>query len=120
MKNKYRIGFIMFTIIAVFVLSFAYYFSAKSMIEKLNSADSPSKKTAEYIPADGQAVKDDCFYLRKLNEYVVVYESDRKTIYEYTDIIYEDLPADLKEEIKNGKYMDILEELYRFLENYSS
>ena len=120
MKNKYRIGFITFTIVAVLVLSFAYYFSAMSMVKKLNSEDSLKEETTELIAADGQAVKEDCFYLMKLNEYVVVYKSDRKTIYEYTDILYEELPANLKEEIKNGKYMGNIEELYGFLENYSS
>lgn len=45
------------------------------------------------VAADGQALKDDCYYLKELNGYVVVYLSDKKTVYEYTDISLEYLPA---------------------------
>ena len=120
MHNKYRIGFITFTVVAILAISFAYYFSSKSMNNKLTAEKSNLKEESKTVPADGQATKKNCYYLMKLNEYVVVYESDRKTIYEYTDIVYEELPSLLKQEIKNGKYMENLEELYGFLENYSS
>lgn len=120
MKNKYRIGFITFTILSILVLSFAYYFSSRSMINQLTSKDVLPKETDTLEPVDGQALKQNCFYVMKLNDYIVVYESDRKTIYEYTDIIFEELPSSLKKEIKNGKYIENLEELYGFLENYSS
>lgn len=56
----------------------------------------------------------------EVNGYVVVYLSDKKTAYEYTDILYDELPATIREEIRNGKYMESTEELYGFLENYSS
>ena len=56
----------------------------------------------------------------EVNGYVVVYLSDKKTAYEYTDILYDVLPATIREEIRNGKYMESTEELYGFLENYSS
>ena len=41
-------------------------------------------------------------------------------IYEYTDVIMEILPAALQEEIHEGKYLKNEEELYNFLENYTS
>ena len=72
------------------------------------------------VAADGQALKDDCYYLKELNGYVVVYLSDKKTVYEYTDISLEDLPENLQKEIQNGKYIETSESLYGFLENYSS
>ena len=56
----------------------------------------------------------------EVNGYVVVYLSDRKTPYEYTDILYDELPAILRQEIRNGKYLEGSEELFGFLENYSS
>ena len=56
----------------------------------------------------------------EVNGYIVVYLSDKETPYEYTDIRYDDLPAVLRQEIRNGKYIADLEELYGFLENYSS
>ena len=60
------------------------------------------------------------YYLKELNGYVVVYLSDKKTVYEYTDISLEDLPENLQKEIQNGKYIETSESLYGFLENYSS
>lgn len=72
------------------------------------------------VAADGQALKEDCYYLMEVNGYVVVYLSDKKTPYEYTDIKYDDLPAELRDEIRNGKYVEDAKSLYGFLENYSS
>ena len=102
MHNKYRIGFITFTIVAILAISFAYYFSSKSMINQSTNSTSTSSDNSKTVPTDGPVTKKNCYYLMKLNDYVVVYESDKKTIFEYTDIIYEDLPALLKQEIQNG------------------
>ena len=79
-----------------------------------------TSKSEPTVSADGQALKEDCYYLMEVNGYVVVYLSDKKTAYEYTDILYDELPATIREEIRNGKYMESTEELYGFLENYSS
>lgn len=60
------------------------------------------------------------YYLIAENGLVTVYYSDESTVYEYTNITTEDLPEELKEEILKGKYIKTLDELYNFLENYSS
>ena len=49
-----------------------------------------------------------------------MYAGDNKTVYEYTDIPTENLPEPIQLEIKNGKFIESKEELYGFLENYSS
>ena len=64
--------------------------------------------------------EDYCYYLLEVNGYVAVYLDDKKTIYEYTSIDVETLPVLLQNEVKNGKYIKDIEELYGFLENYSS
>ena len=51
------------------------------------------------------------YYLEKLPE---------NEIYEYTDVILDVLPEELREEIREGKYLKGEEELYNFLENYTS
>ena len=58
--------------------------------------------------------------LMEVNGYVAVFCSDKKTAYEYTSIQVKDLPYDLQNEIKNGKYVKDTESLYSFLENYTS
>ena len=52
--------------------------------------------------------------------YVAVYHTDRKTLYASTDILVSELPEELQKEIAEGKYIGSEEQLYNFLENYSS
>lgn len=125
MKKKYGIGIfvILFMCTVIGVGSGYYYFEQREKIaeeEILSQQEASMEQPESSVAADGQALKEDCFYLLEVNGYVVVYLSDKKTAYEYTDVLYEDLPESLKTEIKNGKYVESLDELYGFLENYSS
>ena len=104
MKNKYGIGFLLFLILVVFGITCAYQLSLNKGKREIQA----------------EINKDDCYYLKELNGYVVVYLSDKKTVYEYTDISLEGLPENLQKEIQNGKYIETSESLYGFLENYSS
>ena len=54
------------------------------------------------------------------DHFIVVYEQDKKTLYMNTDILLENLEVDLQAEIMKGKYIESEEELYHFLESYSS
>ena len=60
------------------------------------------------------------FVLCEEEGYVMVYYADRETVYDTTDIRLEDLPANLQQEIREGKEMGSQQELYNFLESYSS
>lgn len=60
------------------------------------------------------------YFLVAENGFITVYYADKSTVYEYTNISTEDLPNELKEEVVNGKYITTLDDLYNFLENYSS
>ena len=50
----------------------------------------------------------------------MVYLADGETFYESTGILTKSLPEKIREEIRQGKYMETTKELYGFLENYSS
>lgn len=52
--------------------------------------------------------------------FVAVYQADRETLYATTGILLESLPDNLQQEIQEGKVIDNEEQLYSFLENYSS
>ena len=120
MKNKYGIGFLLFLILVVFGITCAYQLSlnkGKREIQAEINAKEQREMNDTSVAADGQALKDDCYYLKELNGYVVVYLSDKKTVYEYTDISLEYLPENLQKEIQNGKYIETSESLYGFLEN---
>ena len=112
MKLKYGIGLFILSVVIIYLTS-SYFYGT-------NGTGTTASEAREFVTADGQAFRGDCYYLYELNGYVVVYLSDRKTIFEYTDIVFHELPELLKKEIKNGKYIQNEEELYGFLENYTS
>lgn len=127
MKKKYGIGFLVVLCIILVGVSVVYdvsYRSAKKREEarlKIEQTQAEgSAKTQAAVEAKGKAVEDDGYYLAEKNGYVVVYLSDKKTVYEYTDILFRDLPEDLQAEIETGKPVENTELLYGFLENYSS
>lgn len=60
------------------------------------------------------------FYLVNEKNYVVVYCDDLRTVYMNTNIMLDSLPDALKQEIIQNKYIATEEELYNFLESYSS
>ena len=51
---------------------------------------------------------------------VTVYYSDKKTVYEHTDILEENLPEEEAEKLKKGIYIEDEESLYSMLESYTS
>ncbi len=121
MKQKYSIGiFIIFVTVLLLLTGSQRFFQAKGKGQQETRQNEQVQSLAESVVTDGHALKDGCFFLKEANGYVVVYESDGRTIYEYTDILFEELPEQIQTEIKNGKYIENQEELYGFLENYSS
>ena len=60
------------------------------------------------------------FYLAVENNYVVVYEADKKTRFMSTGIPVQSLSDELAEELLNFKYVGSEAELYDILESYSS
>lgn len=65
--------------------------------------------------------EEEYYYLAILNNKVVVYLADGKTVYMETDIMAEDLPADVLQELLTQKrVINAEEDLFDFLESYSS
>lgn len=60
------------------------------------------------------------FYIVVKNGYVVVYNSDLKSVYKYTYIEAKELPEEDRVALSLGIYVNSLEELYALLESYSS
>lgn len=60
------------------------------------------------------------YYLKLHDDYLAVYHSDTDQIYFETGLQLSDLPQDLQEKAETGITFSNLEELYSFLENYSS
>lgn len=60
------------------------------------------------------------FYLKAEENYVVVYYGDNSTVYMYTNIRMDSLPEETRLEIEACKQIDTYENLYSFLESYTS
>lgn len=126
--KKYSIGLFVLFLGCIALIGAAYRFSfeySKNQAEEearmRQQITKSAKEEEQYaIAAEGEVSKEEIFYLMDLNGFVAVYKSDKKTIYEYTNIVVEDLPEDVRQEIQNGKEIRTVEKLYGFLENYSS
>ncbi len=123
-NKKYSIGFLIAGLAAILLISGAYQISYYTAVEHAKEEkvlpEAKEPENIDSVAAEGEATEDYSYYLLEENGYVVVYLSDKKTIYEYTSIDVEELPVLLQNEVKNGKYIKDIEELYGFLENYSS
>ena len=83
-------------------------------VERFSSREVVVRKNYE------SSKKPEEFYLAVENNYVVVYEKDKKTRFMSTGIPVRSLPDGLVQELLNFKYVGSEEQLYDFLESYSS
>ena len=124
MKMKYIVGFSAAILIIGALLTAGYRISYERVTERnaaMNNEVADTRSiTAEGEAADESALADEGYYLCEMQGFVVVFLSDRQTIYELTEIPLTDLPEEVQQEIAAGKYIATKEELYGFLENYSS
>ena len=67
-----------------------------------------------------QEEKEEFYYLAVRDNKVVVYRADGKTVYMETDIRAEDLPAEVLQDLLQQRVVNTDEDLYDFLESYSS
>lgn len=122
--KKYSIGFLASVFLCSMALVILYDYSYHSMRnrETTEQYEAATKEEAEgpVAQTEGNAIKNEGYYLKNKDGYVIVYLSDGQTVYEYTNIKLSSLPEGLQEEIEEGKRMETVEEIYGFLENYTS
>lgn len=119
MKLKYSVSY--FVIITAIIIAFVYAFSFGNsyQVEKYASLEEEVLEE-ETVISNSEDIISEGYYLKQENGYVIVYMHDGSTVFEETDILITELNDVLQEEIFGGKYIQTLEELYSFLENYSS
>ena len=114
METRYHIGLLTGTLLILAILSYAYYADYNYRKEIART------ETEQTVSTQGGAHKEEVYYLKNRNGYVIVYLDDQTSIYEYTNIRVEELPEELQNEIREGKRLEGKDKLYGFLENYSS
>ena len=91
--------------------------------EKRVENSSKEFKQSENITSSVETNKEVTYYKYMIyqdGERLTVYESDSITVFMETDILVEELPEDMREQLKLGIGICTEEELYDFLESYSS
>lgn len=119
MKKSYCVGFFVAVFLFVFCLGVGYQLSYQYVIDKQEARLAREQKE-DTVTTKGEAQKNDGYYVMELHGYVAVYLGDKETLYEMTEISMLDLPEKVQEEVREGKYLATVRELYGFLENYSS
>ena len=76
------------------------------------------EQTSAISVSDSREVKS--FYLVMKEGQVIIYNEPDRTFYDYADINIELLPPEIFEQLKLGLYIDGENELYDFLQTYSS
>lgn len=79
-----------------------------------------AKEKAEDTVESMNSMPSETYYLKINGDYLAVYKGTSSTVYFETDLKPEDLPETLQKKLTSGLEFDSLEELYSFLENYSS
>ena len=109
MRKKYSIGFLILTIVTIFLLVFVYRISYQKAL-----LDMETELLEEYTDLE------ECYYIKGSDGYVTVYLADGETVYEYTSIPMGELPESIQAELQDGKKVYSIRQVYGFLENYSS
>lgn len=78
------------------------------------------EKEMDAIDVSDSNVDDERFFVIEEEGYLAVYDRLTMKRYDETTIQVQDLPERLREKVKEGLYFMNEEELYAFLENYSS
>ena len=103
------------------VILFMGFWSVLNILRVENS--SKGFKQSENIPSSVETNKEVTYYKYMIyqdGERLTVYESDSVTVFMETDILVDELPEDMREQLKLGVGISTEEELYDFLESYSS
>ena len=64
--------------------------------------------------------KKETFYLMYSEDRLCIYRGDDKIFYDYADVAVNLMPVEIREQLKYGLYITGEQELYEFLQTYSS
>lgn len=138
MKFRYKIGFFLAFLVLFGTVAAGYEISYRHVMDRQmaqytqelaegkngtgigENRNMDRNSNSASVTTEGEAAEADTFYLKELHGFVAVYLEDEKTVYELTDIALSELPEEMQKEICTGKVVASTEELYGFLENYSS
>ena len=132
--NRIRLYFILGTVFGIGGYFTGYHYVTGTFPEEITSApkltaqkEKPAEQTEDGVKTDTAQAAESAL-IQENYEYVIVaedgylsvYRADLKTKYMDTDISVKELDDAAKKAVQTGKKIENTEELYSFLENYSS
>ncbi len=116
MKQKISICILL---LAFTVISASLFGREKKLPPPATQQAQVPEETEESITVNADGTTDE-YVLRMSDGRIVVYYGTGSEVYMVTDIIKEDLPADILERLEQGIGFADQKSLFEFLENYSS
>ena len=120
-------------ILLLFIAGFGciFFFASKENTKNITKeetfvyrAETDSTSLAEpaaVIYANGKVqTKKETFYLIYSEGRLCIYRGDDKIFYDYADVAVNLMPVEIREQLKYGLYITGEQELYEFLQTYSS
>lgn len=83
-------------------------------VEKEEDISNKTLVNSQAIPQDGYS-----YHMKFQGNTIVIYNPD-DSVFEFTDLKKDSLPTSLIQELREGKYFKDQQELYEFLETYTS
>lgn len=105
-KFVYSIGLLF---VCAFLIC-GFYYSYQNQDYRLDSLENAIETEHMIMPE---------FHIR-IHQNKVIVCLQNGSVYETTDIVWDDLPKEIQDRIKNGFVLYSTQELYNFLESYSS
>ena len=124
-----RIGIYFFCVIALGCVTSSILYQKSEDGSKIRLEKAVSEKESSEIQVETQevvlevsegGVLEQRFLVKEEDGYLVIYDRLAMKRYDETTILFQNLPERLQEKIAEGLYFADEEELYAFLENYSS
>ena len=112
-------------ILLLFIAGFGciFFFASKeeTFVYRAETDSTSLADTSAGIYANGKVqTKKETFYLIYSEDRLCIYRGDDKIFYDYADVAVNLMPVEIREQLKYGLYITGEQELYEFLQTYSS
>lgn len=102
------------------VLKETVHYQPETDYESSVNDENMNNIASDGVYANGKAQTQEIYYLIYSEDKVCIYRGDDKIFYDYAEVNMDTMPVEIKEQLKLGLYVTGEQELYEFLQTYSS
>ena len=127
MKQRYTVGLFFILVILLIVICISSFWIRHRKPEKMvdpyfyeTEEQIQNKQDTSTTVFTQDVINPDGYYILYKGNTIGVYYSDKETLFFTTDLKIEDVSEEMMEHLREGIYMEKEEDVYHFLESYSS